>query len=423
MLPLMPEPRQAIRRQRVLFFAEAVTLAHVARPAVLADALRHTEWQAVLACDRRYQRFTTNAHWETLPLPSIATAQFLRALAHGTPVYSTETLRKYVAEDLRLIDQVRPDVIVGDFRLSLSVSARVAKVPYIAITNAYWSPHRPRRHFPLPVLPMTRVLPLPVAERLFRWARPAAFALHCAPLNRLRREHGLPSLGSDLRRVYTDADQTLYADAPDEDVRSAMPAHHRFIGPIIWSPPVAPPPWWYALPSDRPLVYVTLGSSGAHSVLREVVEALAAMPLTLMVATAGVPLAAPVPANVFVAEYLPGTDAAARAALVVCNGGSLTCQQAAAAGIPVLGIASNMDQFMNMERVTRSTAGIVLRADRLNAAQLRQAVSTMMESTRYCEGAAQLSAAQRLLDAPHEFVAALHAVTGKPSPKERGPVG
>ena len=39
----------------------------------------------------------------------------------------------------------QPDLVIGDFRLSLSVSARVAGVPYIAIANSWWSPFgRPR---------------------------------------------------------------------------------------------------------------------------------------------------------------------------------------------------------------------------------------------------------------------------------------
>ncbi len=61
----------------------------------------------------------------------------------------------------------------------------------------YWSPQYPIKDFPLPVLPMTTVLPLPLAGWLFRVARPLAFSLHCRPLNRVRKENGLPSLGSD----------------------------------------------------------------------------------------------------------------------------------------------------------------------------------------------------------------------------------
>ncbi|HET9978249.1 MAG TPA: glycosyltransferase [Burkholderiaceae bacterium] len=368
-------------RRRVLFFAEAVTLAHVARPIVLARALAGTAWQPVMACDARYRRFFETEPWPTLPLTTIPGAQFLRALAKGSPVYSADTLRGYLAEDLRLIDQVRPDVVVGDFRLSLSVAARLARVPYIAISNAYWSPYVRDKRFPMPVLPISRMLPLPLAGALFRVAQPVAFAQHCAPLNRLRRENGLPSLGADLRRVYTDADRTLYADLPEAfEMEAPMPAHHRFIGPIVWSPPVPLPSWWHEVPTDRPIVYVTLGSSGSSRTLDAVLQALGDLPLSMLVATAGAPRPARTARNAFIADYLPGEAAAERARLVICNGGSPTSQQALAAGVPVLGIASNMDQFLNMQGIGRLGAGKVLRADRIDAEQLRRVVSSWVEA-------------------------------------------
>jgi UDP:flavonoid glycosyltransferase YjiC (YdhE family) len=59
---------------------------------------------------------------------------------------------------------------------------------------------------------LSRVLPIALADRLFKLVRPLAFALHCRPLNRVRRAYRMPSLGYDLRRIYTDADHVLYAD-------------------------------------------------------------------------------------------------------------------------------------------------------------------------------------------------------------------
>src|SRR5689334_22464346 len=154
--------------KRVLFFAEAVTLAHVARPIALAKGLDPDCYEVIMACHERYQRFTECEPWQTLPLHSIPSQQFLRALAEGSPVYDLQTLRDYVQDDVNLIERVKPDLIVGDFRLSLSVSARLVGIPYISITNAYWSPYYAGNKYPLPVLPLTRIMPLPTAEMLFR---------------------------------------------------------------------------------------------------------------------------------------------------------------------------------------------------------------------------------------------------------------
>ncbi|MDD5330799.1 MAG: glycosyl transferase family 1, partial [Sulfuricella sp.] len=334
---------------RILFIGEAVSLAHVARPLALALALDPARYAVSFAVDPRYNALLGDPPFPLQRIDSIDGNRFSTALARGTPIYDLPTLRRYVGADLDLIAAARPHLVVGDFRLSLTASARVAGVPYFSITNSYWSPYA-RQRFPLPAHPLAQWLGVAAAQALFRLARPAVFALHARPLNRLRREYGLPALGHDLRRAYTDADHTLYADVPELMNLPALPAHHHFLGPVLWSPSIPLPEWWETLPADKPLVYVTLGSSGPRRTLPLILDALASLPVTAMVAAAGETVRDP-PKNVHAASYLPGEAAAARAQLVICNGGSPTSQQALAAGVPVLGIAGNLDQFLNMQAV------------------------------------------------------------------------
>ena len=222
-------------RPCVLFVVEAVTLAHVARIAVLAKSLDPARYDVVVACAERSQPFLRGGSWRVVDLRSIESVRFFQALANGAPVYDEQTLLGYVEDDLALIDRIKPRLIVGDFRLSLSVSARRAGVPYATVTNAYWSPFFEGDKFPMPVLPLTRALPLAVAQWLFSLGRPFVTAQHCAPLNRVRARHGMPSLGPDLRRIYTDADHVLYADSPHMFPLSGLPATHHYLGPLLWS--------------------------------------------------------------------------------------------------------------------------------------------------------------------------------------------
>lgn len=367
-------------RIKVLFFAEAVTLAHVARPVSVARCLDVGRYDIVMACDPRFGAFASDGAWARANLRSIPGEQFNRALARGAPVYDLATLEAYVADDLALIETFKPDLVVGDFRLSLSVSARLARLPYLTIANAYWSPHY-RGGYPLPVLPMTRWLPLPVARALFATFRPMAFAQHCRPMNQLRARHGLASLGHDLRRVYTDADHHLVPDLASLFPLDGATQDHTFIGPLMWSPSVDLPAWWdEPVPEGHETIYVTLGSSGPGALLPVVLQALDGLPVRVLASTAGAQLPPRPPSNARLAAYLPGDAAAARSRLVVCNGGSLTAQQALAAGVPVLGLASNMDQFLNMAPIEASGAGHTLRADRASPAAIRAACQRLLAS-------------------------------------------
>jgi UDP:flavonoid glycosyltransferase YjiC (YdhE family) len=386
----------------VLFFAEAVTLAHVARPIVLAQALPSQVYDVHFACDPRYAHIIGELPFPVHPIQSVSSDKFLLALSKGSPLYDTSTLRGYVQEDLKVIEETGPDVVVGDFRLSLSVSARVTRTPYITISNAYWSPYA-RQRFPLPEISLAKLAGVTVGTWLFRTLRPIAFAYHAMPLNRVRREFGLPSLGLDLRKTYTEADHTLYADIPEIVPTYDLPVSHRYIGPVLWSPAVSLPEWWNRLPKDKPVIYVTLGSSGQSDLLGTVLESLADLDVVVVAATAGRFNPSRVPKNAFVASYLPGCEAAARSRLVICNGGSPTTYQALVAGVPVLGICSNLDQYLNMDAVSRAGAGEVVRAGRTTARVVRNSVQSILEQIAYTEAARQLAAACSRYHAPMRF--------------------
>jgi UDP:flavonoid glycosyltransferase YjiC (YdhE family) len=306
----------------------------------------------------------------------------MRALSHGTPLYDAKTLTGYVEEDLALLDQVRPDAIVGDFRLSLAVSAPLRRIPYLALANAYWSPYTAMTRWPIPDLLPVRLFGAGAAGALFNRIRPLVFWQHARPLNAVRRRFGLAPVG-DMLSAYTWGDETLYLDVPELIPTRPLPANHHFIGPVIWEPPTALPDWWDALPRDRPNLYVTLGSSGPAALLPGLLQELAKLPVNVLAATAGRLDRTALPLGVWAADYLPGSRAAARAALVISNGGSPTGYQALSQGVPVLGIASNLDQHLVMHYLAAAGAGRLLRSERVNPRGLRGAVEQMLADDGY----------------------------------------
>lgn len=384
-------------------------MAHVARPAALAKALDPSLYEVHFASDSRYRGLigTLPFVWHTLN--TIASERFLDAVAKAAPVYDIPMLHAYIREDLALIKDVDPELVVGDFRLSLAVSTQLAGIPYMAITNAYWSPYA-RLNFPVPDLPITRVLGVRAAQGLFNLVRPLAFAYHALPLDRVRRHYGLPGLGLDLRRTYTYADYTLYSDIPELVPTSNLPSNHHYLGPVLWSPAVSFPAWWHRLSDKSPVVYVTLGSSGRAQLLSVVLEALADLPITVLGATAGRAEIRKVPENAFLEDYLPGTEVSARASLVICNGGSPTTQQSLATGTPVLGLVGNMDQCLNMDAVQRAGAGKTLHAAQVNPSVIRDAVIDMLSGKNYKDSAEQLSRAFGQYNAETRFNALLESV-------------
>ena len=374
----------------ILFVAEAVTLAHYGRIATLSRALPASDYRVVVASDPRYRTLDEMPGTEFHPVWSIPSSQFAESLEQGRPLYDRETLIRYVEDDLALIDTVKPDLIVGDFRLSLAVSAPLRQIPYAAVVNAYWSPHVKVR-YPVPDLPFTRFTGLHLGQWLFDLARPLAFGLHARPLQQVRRHFGLPPLSGDLRGAYTWGDYTLYADVPEFFPLEEMPDNHRFLGPVFWSSHTPLPDWWENLPEDKPVVFVSLGSSGKANLLPEILEALSRLPVTVMAATAG-KIAIPDSFHkIYIADYLPVEAAMKRSALTICNGGSLMTYQALTCGVPVIGVCSNMDQLLNMQALENQGLGISLRASSLSSRDISGAVNKVFKQERFLIAARHLS--------------------------------
>jgi UDP:flavonoid glycosyltransferase YjiC (YdhE family) len=401
------------RAKRVLFIVEAVSLAQVVRLATLARALDPARYEVHFASARFDELIFAGASFTRHTISSLPASVVDARVARGQRPYGRRTLARYVQEELALMEQLRPDVVVGDLRLSLAISAPLAGVPHVCIINAYWSRHAVRAGFPLPDHPIVRLLGVQLAAKHFPRALPFVFRHFAAPVNALRRAHGLPELG-DLPEVLTHGDQTLFPDVPAIVPTRTLPAHQRYLGYIPWSPPVALPEWWDRLDPARPTVYVTLGSSGFVDRLPVVVDAAAAAGYQVLVSTAG-RTELPRSRHVYVADYLPGAVAARRASVVVSNGGSTTGYQALAEGRPVLGVAFNLDQYLATDAIERAGAGLLLRAGNLRAGDVARALSRLVTEPSFGERARALQAELSSFDARARFEAVVGEICHRTS--------
>lgn len=394
----------AAPRLRVLFMAEAVTLAHVARPFALARDLPAAAYDVTFAAHPRFASLFPSAPWPVHAIDSIDAHAFRRALARGATVYDVATLERYVDEDRRLLRETKPDVVVGDFRLSLAISARREGVAYVNITNAYWSPYA-TPDWIAPDLPLTRVMGARATTWLFKRAQPHAFAWHARPFNVVRARNGLLPV-PDIRFAYTDGDITLYADLPGLVPLTGAPLSHRLLGPIEWSPAVPLPSWWNELPDARSVIYVNLGNSGEKQALPRIIAAIDALGLPAIVAT-GADDPPRARGHVRFCRFIDGAQAARRALVVICNGGSPTSQQALRNGAPVIGLASNLDQFLNMTYVERNGLGLLRRAHEANASTIRAACEEVLSTSSFSRNASAMAASIAPDDANVRFRAAL----------------
>ena len=125
--------------------------------------------------------------------------------------------------------------------------------------------------------------------------------------------------------------------------------------------------------STRELVYVTFGSSAAElgfDPYRAALDAVTGLDVEVLMTTGADLALGDVPANVRIERWVPQREALARAALVVCHGGSGTVLGALAAAIPLIVMPMFDDQFANARALEAVGAAVVAEPATLRAAIL-----------------------------------------------------
>lgn len=164
--------------------------------------------------------------------------------------------------------------------------------------------------------------------------------------------------GNNAAQLWNSSNVNIVATVQhlDPGAREHQPANIRWVGAVVDGRP--------SLPSDPPLVLVSLstnGFRGQRSTLEKVIAALAALPVRAVVTTGGVidPADLPRAPNVDVVGYADHREILPHCSLLIGHGGHATTFRALAHDVPILFLPSSAlsDQRMIGSAVARAGAG------------------------------------------------------------------
>ncbi len=373
-----------MKRKKILFFSHAVTMAHFTRPLRWIESLDPNEYDIYLASSPDFKKMIPAKGVTFIEISCIDSEKFSDIVDKGNIIYDSATFEKHIREDMQVMDTVEPDLVIGDFRHSLSVSCRLQKVKYINITNAYWSPDI-EMDYPLPESPVVRKMGERLAAILIKPFVPLALKINFFKMVfEIRKSLNRADLHfTDYRQVITDGDVTLFFDTAAMVPLKKQSPTKKFMNPLIWSTPAALPSWWSKLNTNKKKIFLTLGSSGNTDILPMIVKTLAQLDVEIIVALAGKKVDLPQFKNVHIADFLPLEETLKQSSLVICNGGSPMCHAALTYGIPSIGIVFNNDQLLNMTHIQKSGAGLMLRYWNLTETKILGAVKEIFNNSKY----------------------------------------
>ncbi len=224
------------KKPRILFSGEAVSLAHISRPLILATWAREAGYDVHFACARRSGKWARQHHFKSIDLPTVESDVFFERIQQGRFFYQAHELRDYVFSERELLNRLKPDLVVSDFRLTLDISTALCGIPLLSLANGYWNPLRSCLFDP-PSKGFGAQWPQRIRKTLFTLLRPLAFRFFGQTLDRVRKEYGLPAHG-DFRKMYTAGKWCAYPDLPEFIPSDRLLKGHFYLGPLLWRPKV-----------------------------------------------------------------------------------------------------------------------------------------------------------------------------------------
>jgi MGT family glycosyltransferase len=243
--------------------------------------------------------------------------------------------------------------------------------------------------------------------------------------DRMLEAMGMPKLPVFVLDCGILADRVIVPTIPEfEYHRSDLPGHVRFVGAVNPLPgdDFIAPPWWDQLNNGRPVVHVTQGTIDNADLSRLVeptIEALANENVTVVVTTGGRPVSQiqiPLPANTYVAEYLPHDVLLPMVDVMVTNGSYGAVQRALSDGVPLVVAGQTEDKPEVAARVEHFGVGINLRTGTPAPGEVRAAVREVLDSAEYRSSARRLQSAYALRDSISDIAAVVDEVIATPAP-------
>jgi UDP:flavonoid glycosyltransferase YjiC (YdhE family) len=204
-----------------------------------------------------------------------------------------------------------------------------------------------------------------------------------------------------------DADLVLINDLPEFYADEQLPQNVHLTGPLFAAAPPEPiDPEIAAVldPADpRPKILCTMGSSGTKDALLEAVRGIieepghawnavilappSICPVDLVRAAAGSR-----PGLVVTDRFLDVRELYSLIDVVVSHGGQGTVQSVLAGGVPLVGVAFQTEQRINLDRAAALGAGIRIPAQHWHAGVVGDAIRAILRDPSYRRGAQEAAA-------------------------------
>lgn len=297
---------------------------------------------------------------------------------------SAAELETRIPNEMAFFEKVKPAAVLTGWCLSVTLSARAAKVPFVNVLHSttvreYYEaglqswPDRTKFFW-------VKWLFRNDEERMNRWVSNLVLKL-AAPIkayNQVGPRFGVPKFKNFIDLI--EGDHTLLADIPEWVGFPKIRPNLHYIGPLPTRIESPIPQEIANLSRDLPIVYFAMGSSGKPSLVVQIVEGFRGKPYRVIAPVKShlEGLNVEIPENVVVTGFLPAHKVNPMADISVIHGGQNTVMNACLSGTPIVGIGMHPEQQANLDACVRKGFAIRLNKRRATASDVLSAIDRLL---------------------------------------------
>jgi UDP:flavonoid glycosyltransferase YjiC (YdhE family) len=347
---------------KILCIPYTHTLSHISRPLLIAKELKNRGHKVIFAGESPKIKFIHQEGFDVLPIYEPNPDLLFGNIRKGKIQFVSDAeVERMIEADIALFREVKPDIILTDGRFTAPISTHIAGLRHAAIVNVSSTEYRA-----FPYIPFFEWIPQWLIKRdtsLWNMIDVTNLKLEMLVFDNVMNIFKTLSKKYDLKKqitatnCLTGKDITLLADVPEYFPAKNLPMTYHYIGPLTWKSNLPPPSWWPPKKDNKPLIYITMGTTGLSDFFYKVFELFKVSDMTAVITTGSqIDDIKSIDGNIYVEPFIDGDMVMKDCDLVVCHGGNGTIYQALQHGKPVIGIPIIADQKFNMRRV--ETLGI-----------------------------------------------------------------
>jgi UDP:flavonoid glycosyltransferase YjiC (YdhE family) len=401
------------KKIKILFEPISTGLGHIIRCLSIANELGGENFDIAFAVKKDRYDFIKSAGFDKV-YPLIEEEDkpdfFQKIQNFSKPSY----IEQCIAEELKIIDDFKPELIISDGRYTTGISARASKIRWISVILAIQIPsgikaaaeplykvrNSNKKAFELW---LEMIFPPEVKPMLANMGPDTFLAIaekNATNFQPFLEKFKLPLINS-IYDLLLSPELSFIPSIPSISVVPKLPPNTYYIGPQPASQYVGPilsnseynlSHFGLEIDNGRPVVYVTFG--GMAGVVRDrvgkvyeiILEALGNTDVQVVIANPDLRLKY-LPENIQITPYVPSSlMLRLKNVILLCHGGLGTLMENLAYGNVSMALPFSLEQLCNAQRIKELGAGMWMYPNQIEPNKIRAMIEEAINNPKYKEG-------------------------------------